>query len=127
MRRALIVTGLLLAAGCKHSTPQADHTSPPPVVVTTAPTHTHAPPAKAAPVDPCKAFATFMADLTTYTPHDVARLIPDAQRVQAAAMHSKRRIFDDANNLVAFVASSGFPDHGNILSAPIQRMSDDCP
>jgi len=98
---------------------------------------TPAPPPVASPADlaaaACRAFNTFYSDITTYTPHDVARLIPDAQQVlkdaQLAAVGDPKwsHLVDDAGALAAYVGSSDFAQQGNALGQPIQDMQTDCP
>ena len=122
-----LATALLLgmtAACSATSSPSAsspnDPTSPPPQSPAASSTAPH--------LTPCQAFARFMTDLTTYTPRD-PRILPDAERVQEAALATNvsRRVANDASELVAFVGSPTWQHNGNYLSAPVQRMMEDCP
>jgi hypothetical protein len=93
---------------------------------------TYATPAEAATAT-CTAFAIFYTDLLTYTPHDVARLIPELTPIQHAATQAVegdeqwRQLSDDTDALVGYVGSADFPTNGNALGQPIQAMQDDCP
>jgi hypothetical protein len=79
----------------------------------------------------CQDFQTFYLDLETDTPHAVNVLMPAAQEVLhdviQAAPDGSRRLFNNANDLVAYVGSSAWLTQGNVLSAPVQRMVNDCP
>jgi hypothetical protein len=131
------------------STVSPSLTTPTPIAASARPTAqaapsssapTPRPPSKAKAAPPasyaaaaCKAFSTFYSDITTYTPHDVARLIPDAQRVQkdaqlAAAGDARwNHLFDDALAMTTYVGSADFISNGNVLGQPIQNMQTDCP
>lgn len=74
----------------------------------------------------CEAFANFLTDITTYTPHDVARLVPDAEQVASLA-HSTGQLADEADALVGYVSAPDFATNGNALGAPVQALYNDCP
>lgn len=79
----------------------------------------------------CGAFRDFYASMSSAPPEGrQIELVRLAQRVEGAAIaraqHISRRVFNDANDLVAYVGASDFPTQGNLAGAPIQRMVDDC-
>jgi len=81
--------------------------------------------------DACAIFATFYQDMLDLTPHAVPQLVADLGDakhglVQAALAAGDDRLFDDANDLVAYVGSSGFATTGNPMGAPVQALRADC-
>lgn len=78
----------------------------------------------------CQDFQTFYYDLEKDTPHALNILMPAAQKVLSDVIHAgaggSRPIFNDANNLVAYVGSSSWLSQGNVFSTPIQRMAKAC-
>ena len=74
----------------------------------------------------CEAFAAFWSDITTYTPHDTARLIPDAQVVDQIA-HTTSQYVAQADDLVAYVSAVDFPQNGNVEGPPVQALYNACP
>ena len=78
----------------------------------------------------CQDFQTFYLDLQEDTPHAFNILIPAAQKVLSdvinAGTYGSRRVYYDANDLVAYVGSSAWAYHGNVFSAPVQHMVTAC-
>jgi hypothetical protein len=130
MRRiatVLPLMGVLAACGITTS-PSVTGQPPPRPLPATAVT---APSSSSKPRSVCGAFEDFYADLTSAPP--VGRqieLVRSAQQVQAAAIarvqREPRRVFEDANNLAAYVGRTDFPTEGNVDGRAVQRMVDDC-
>jgi hypothetical protein len=108
------------------ATPQATQPAP------TATSAKSASPSTAAGWDKraCRDFATFYQDLRTDTPRDLAVLLPAAGRVLSDVIHASsqgsRRLFDDANDLVADVGSLSWWSDGSVDSRPVRRMAATC-
>lgn len=79
----------------------------------------------------CAAFKDFYGDLSSTPPmgHQIG-LVASVEVVGKVADRNpeavSRRVFDDVQNLVAYVGATEFPSTGNILGRPVQRMVSDC-
>ena len=124
---ASVKTTTAVKATSTTAAPTTTTTAAPVTTTTTSAvvTTTDVPAATPTTPDACAAFWTFDKDITTYTPKDTARLIPDARAVQGAAQKTGRFV-NDANALVAYVGSADFSENGNVLGDPIQSMLTDC-
>lgn len=79
----------------------------------------------------CSAFSNFYAKLSRTSPmgHQV-QLVASVEVVGTVADRDpqaiSRRLFDDVQNLEAYVGATAFPFTGNIEGRPVQSMVSDC-